>query len=349
MQKLTAKIVDMVKPEKLYASQGGPIILSQPYIKWAASMATSLDTGVPWVMCQQSDAPDPVISAAQDKFTTSSTISFGPTDDRNMAFPSLSFPDSNVRDTPLMIYKEPHFIPTFEYLHAWATGCYYEGEVSGHLERTGKRVSYFLPNGVALGVLAVATRRCEIDLCEESKIKIVAPASYPIITFGPLLSPTAVLVSLSHAIGYLLELVLFLLVRWDDMLMKAAGKDCTSGAVSLLGFSAIFSAILLAQESIYGQMAAYMKESGEGFLREYETGNLVFSTDVEGNGLDVCDRCHVSCLLHIGLDRRWSGSVPGRYLALYLVGDRSEGTREYALSLGCCPQMENQKRFKAAL
>ncbi|KAK9134954.1 hypothetical protein Syun_014284 [Stephania yunnanensis] len=32
----------------------------------------------------------------------------------------------------------------------------------------------------------------------------------------------------------------------DDMLMKAAEKDCTSGAVSLLGFSAIFSSILLA-------------------------------------------------------------------------------------------------------
>ncbi|KAK9163606.1 hypothetical protein Syun_004508 [Stephania yunnanensis] len=39
-------------------------------------------------------------------------------------------------------------------------------------------------------------------------------------------------------------------VQGDDMLMKAAGKDCTSGAVSLLGFSAIFSAILLAQEGI---------------------------------------------------------------------------------------------------
>lgn len=25
-------------------------------------MATSLDTGVPWVMCQQSDAPDPIVS-----------------------------------------------------------------------------------------------------------------------------------------------------------------------------------------------------------------------------------------------------------------------------------------------
>ncbi|KAK9160745.1 hypothetical protein Syun_007086 [Stephania yunnanensis] len=36
-------------------------------------------------------------------------------------------------------------------------------------------------------------------------------------------------------------------ISGDDMLMKAAWKDCTSGAVSLLDFSAIFSAILLAQ------------------------------------------------------------------------------------------------------
>ncbi|XP_068309481.1 beta-galactosidase 8-like [Pyrus communis] len=79
MQRFTAKIVDMMKKEKLYASQGGPIILSQieneygnidqaygaaaqTYIKWAASMAVSLDTGVPWVMCQQADAPASVIS-----------------------------------------------------------------------------------------------------------------------------------------------------------------------------------------------------------------------------------------------------------------------------------------------
>lgn len=78
MKRFTAKIVDMMKEENLYASQGGPIILSQieneygnidsaygpaakTYIKWAASMATSLDTGVPWVMCQQKDAPDPII------------------------------------------------------------------------------------------------------------------------------------------------------------------------------------------------------------------------------------------------------------------------------------------------
>ena len=32
------------------------------YMQWAAEMAVSLDTGVPWVMCQQSDAPDIVVS-----------------------------------------------------------------------------------------------------------------------------------------------------------------------------------------------------------------------------------------------------------------------------------------------
>lgn len=93
MQRFTAKIVDMMKQEKLYASQGGPIILSQieneygnidssygpaakSYINWAASMAVSLDTGVPWVMCQQADAPDPIINTCNgfycDQFTPNS-------------------------------------------------------------------------------------------------------------------------------------------------------------------------------------------------------------------------------------------------------------------------------------
>ncbi|MED6122028.1 Beta-galactosidase 8 [Stylosanthes scabra] len=93
MQRFTAKIVDMIKQENLYVSQGGPIILSQieneygnidgpygaagkSYIKWAASMATSLNTGVPWVMCQQADAPDPIINTCNgfycDQFTPNS-------------------------------------------------------------------------------------------------------------------------------------------------------------------------------------------------------------------------------------------------------------------------------------
>ncbi|KAG4147892.1 hypothetical protein ERO13_D05G252000v2 [Gossypium hirsutum] len=79
MQNFTTKIVNMMKSENLYASQGGPIILSQieneyemvehafhekgpPYVRWAAQMAVALQTGVPWMMCKQYDAPDPVIN-----------------------------------------------------------------------------------------------------------------------------------------------------------------------------------------------------------------------------------------------------------------------------------------------
>ncbi|KAK9993670.1 hypothetical protein SO802_023373 [Lithocarpus litseifolius] len=84
MWRFTTKIVKMMKSEKLFASQGGPIILSQieneyqlveaafgekgpPYVKWAAAMAVGLQTGVPWVMCKQSDAPDPVINACNGR------------------------------------------------------------------------------------------------------------------------------------------------------------------------------------------------------------------------------------------------------------------------------------------
>ncbi|KAG6727684.1 hypothetical protein I3842_02G137500 [Carya illinoinensis] len=79
MQKFTKKIVDMMKAERLFESQGGPIILSQieneygpmeyeigapgqAYTKWAAHMALGLGTGVPWIMCKQDDAPDPIIN-----------------------------------------------------------------------------------------------------------------------------------------------------------------------------------------------------------------------------------------------------------------------------------------------
>ena len=42
-----------------------------PYVKWAAKMAVGLQTGVPWVMCKQDDAPDPVVSA-YSRFNNSS-------------------------------------------------------------------------------------------------------------------------------------------------------------------------------------------------------------------------------------------------------------------------------------
>ncbi|KAL2348569.1 hypothetical protein Fmac_002569 [Flemingia macrophylla] len=78
MKGFTEKIVGMMKSERLYESQGGPIILSQieneygaqskllgpagqKYVNWAAKMAIETGTGVPWLMCKEDDAPDPVI------------------------------------------------------------------------------------------------------------------------------------------------------------------------------------------------------------------------------------------------------------------------------------------------
>ncbi|KAH9727352.1 Beta-galactosidase 3 [Citrus sinensis] len=47
------------------------------YAMWAASMAVSQNTGVPWIMCQQYDAPDPVIDTCNsfycDQFTPHSS------------------------------------------------------------------------------------------------------------------------------------------------------------------------------------------------------------------------------------------------------------------------------------
>ncbi|KAK1410445.1 hypothetical protein QVD17_36982 [Tagetes erecta] len=79
MKRFTEKIVNMMKYEKLFEPQGGPIILSQieneygvldkkfgaagyKYMTWAAEMAVGLRTGVPWSMCKQDDAPDPIIN-----------------------------------------------------------------------------------------------------------------------------------------------------------------------------------------------------------------------------------------------------------------------------------------------
>ncbi|XP_026406410.1 uncharacterized protein LOC113301799 isoform X2 [Papaver somniferum] len=154
--------------------------------------------------------------------------------DRSAAHPSLSFTNPKVRDTPLMVHIVPIYVPNFECVDGQqiisielptGTSLYGTGEVSGQLERTGKRVFTWntdawgygsgttslyqshpwvlavLPNGEALGVLADTTQRCEIDLRKDSTIKIKALAPYPVITFGPFASPTAVLQTLSHAIG----------------------------------------------------------------------------------------------------------------------------------------------------
>ncbi|XP_010316701.1 beta-galactosidase 6-like isoform X3 [Solanum lycopersicum] len=106
MKLFLAKIVDLMKDENLFATQGGPIILAQVvsfifvmmdvfvveneygnvewaygvsgelYVKWAAETAVNLNTTVPWVMCAQEDAPDSVINTCNgfycDRFTPNS-------------------------------------------------------------------------------------------------------------------------------------------------------------------------------------------------------------------------------------------------------------------------------------
>ncbi|CAA0838272.1 heteroglycan glucosidase 1 [Striga hermonthica] len=156
-------------------------------------------------------------------------------DDRSAAFPSISFQNPKARDTPLSnVHQVPAYIPSFECVYGQQivniefppnTSFYGTGEVSGQLERTGKRIFTWntdawgygpettslyqshpwvlavLPSGEALGVLADTTRRCEIDLREESHLKLISTVAYPVITFGPFASPTDVLVSFSRAVG----------------------------------------------------------------------------------------------------------------------------------------------------
>ncbi|KAJ7514717.1 hypothetical protein O6H91_23G056400 [Diphasiastrum complanatum] len=76
MKTFVTKIVQMMKAENLFSWQGGPIILAQienefgngrtaadtKYMLWAARMAEQQDTGVPWIMCQQADAPGVIIN-----------------------------------------------------------------------------------------------------------------------------------------------------------------------------------------------------------------------------------------------------------------------------------------------
>ncbi|KAE8667347.1 hypothetical protein F3Y22_tig00112411pilonHSYRG00033 [Hibiscus syriacus] len=69
---------------RLNGTTGGPIVLAQieneyntiqlayrekgeSYIKWAAKLALGLDVDVPWIMCKQMDAPDPIINTCNGR------------------------------------------------------------------------------------------------------------------------------------------------------------------------------------------------------------------------------------------------------------------------------------------
>jgi hypothetical protein len=52
----------VVQIENEYGPEGKEFgAAGQSYINWAAKMAVGLGTGVPWVMCKEEDAPDPVV------------------------------------------------------------------------------------------------------------------------------------------------------------------------------------------------------------------------------------------------------------------------------------------------
>ncbi|GAY56619.1 hypothetical protein CUMW_173290 [Citrus unshiu] len=203
--------------------------------------------------------------------------------DRQAAYPSLSFVNGKDRDTPISTHMRPLYTPTYQCVRGQqivklefpaGTSLYGTGEVSGQLERTGKRIFTWntvsggygtgttslyqshpwvlavLPNGEALGVLADTTRRCEIDLRKESTIQFIAPSSYPVITFGPFTSPTAVLVSLSHTVGTVFMPPKWSLgynqCRWSYDSEKRVREECFPDPKSLVadlhlnGFKAIW-------------------------------------------------------------------------------------------------------------
>ncbi|KAF2532781.1 hypothetical protein F2Q70_00033641 [Brassica cretica] len=83
-ERYVRKILGILKEEKLFASQGGPIILGQieneynavrlaykengeRYIKWAANLVESMNLGIPWVMCKQDNAPGNIINACNGR------------------------------------------------------------------------------------------------------------------------------------------------------------------------------------------------------------------------------------------------------------------------------------------
>ncbi|GLJ24396.1 hypothetical protein SUGI_0465950 [Cryptomeria japonica] len=96
MERFTTMIVNMMKAKSLFASQGGPIVITQieneygnversfpgghSYVVWAANMVMGLNTGVPLVMCKQPDAPDPVINTCNGMYCGDTFI--GPNSDK---------------------------------------------------------------------------------------------------------------------------------------------------------------------------------------------------------------------------------------------------------------------------
>lgn len=53
--------------------QGEP---AKAYASWAANMAVALNTSVPWVMCKEDDAPDPIVCPVLPFFKSATWAGF---------------------------------------------------------------------------------------------------------------------------------------------------------------------------------------------------------------------------------------------------------------------------------
>jgi len=53
--------------------QGEP---AKAYVSWAANMAVALNTSVPWVMCKEEDAPDPIVCPVLPLFKSATWAGF---------------------------------------------------------------------------------------------------------------------------------------------------------------------------------------------------------------------------------------------------------------------------------
>ncbi|KAK0577610.1 hypothetical protein LWI29_035785 [Acer saccharum] len=72
-----------------------------PYVKWAAEMAVQLQTGVPWLMCNQDDAPDPLVSTQYGRRSMRAVKKF----DAIEMWEEFKEPIINFEDTSLKSYS----------------------------------------------------------------------------------------------------------------------------------------------------------------------------------------------------------------------------------------------------
>lgn len=152
-------------------------------------------------------------------------------------------------------------------VYTWNTDAWGYNQNTTSLYQSHPWVFAVLPSGEAFGVLADTSRRCEvrllmalftlngfstckllclrdglyfhlysflnpifvvqIDLRKSSVIRICAVAPFPVITFGPYATPEALMTGLTHAIGILLCIFIFLFLNLCELIkVHIYGRLC---------------------------------------------------------------------------------------------------------------------------